>query len=145
MRLVIQRVTSAEIIVNNQTVSKIGNCLVILLGIKKGDNESMTRSIAQKCAEMRIFEDNDGKFNLSAKDISAEALVISQFTLYADTTHGRRLSFTAAEEPVRARQLYENFIEHLKTNGIPVETGVFGERMQVNLQNRGPVTIIMED
>ena len=145
MRLVIQRVSSAEVMIEDRSVAQIDNGLVILVGVKKGDNENMARDLAKKCAELRIFEDDDDKFNRSAKDIGAEALVVSQFTLYADTSRGRRPSFIDAEAPARAKQLYEDFVGHLKNNGIPVKTGVFGERMHVNLQNRGPVTIIMED
>ncbi len=145
MRLVIQRVSSAEVTIDNRQVAKIGNGLLILIGIRKGDDESRVRDLAKKCAEIRIFEDQAGKFNLSAIDVDAEAMVISQFTLYADTTHGRRPSFTEAEEPARARHLYERFIGHLQACGMPVKAGIFGERMLVALQNRGPVTIIMED
>ncbi len=125
-------------------VSAIGEGLLILLGVKKGDTEKQAEDLAETCVNLRIFEDSKGKFNLSLKDINGEALVVSQFTLLADTSKGRRPSFTNAEEPVSAKRLYEFFIKKLKNFGISTKSGVFGERMLVSLENNGPVTIILE-
>ncbi len=144
MKAVLQRVKRAEVIIGDKTISRIGEGLLILLGVKKGDAEETAEDLAQTCVNLRIFEDSNGKFNLSLKDINGEALVVSQFTLLADTSRGRRPSFTNAEEPERAKRLYEFFIERLKTNGITTKSGVFGERMLVSLENNGPVTIILE-
>lgn len=144
MKAVLQRVKRAEVIIGDKTISRIGEGLLILLGVKKGDTEETAEDLAQTCVNLRIFEDSNGKFNLSLKDINGEALVVSQFTLLADTSRGRRPSFTNAEEPERAQRLYEFFIERLKNNGITTKSGVFGERMLVSLENNGPVTIILE-
>ncbi|MEO0123576.1 MAG: D-aminoacyl-tRNA deacylase [candidate division WOR-3 bacterium] len=144
MKAVLQRVKKAEVIIEDKIISKIGEGLLILLGVKKGDTEKQADDLAQTCVNLRIFEDNNGKFNLSLKDINGEALVVSQFTLLADTSRGRRPSFTNAEEPERAKRLYEFFIEKLRNNGISTKSGVFGERMLVSLENNGPVTIILE-
>ncbi len=145
MKAVIQRVSKAHVTVKDKLVSEIGNGLMILIGIKKGDKENHAKELAEKCANLRIFEDSDGKFNLSIKDVNGNALVVSQFTLLADTAHGRRPSFTDAEGPVNAKKLYEYFISTLNSLGIPTKGGIFGERMLVSLENRGPVTIIMEE
>lgn len=144
MKVVIQRVTKAKVTVKEKLVSEIGNGMLILLGVKKGDSESQARELAEKCLNVRVFEDNNGKFNLSLKDIKGEALVISQFTLLADTSRGRRPSFTYAEEPQKAKQLYGFFITTLTQLGIPTKGGIFGERMVISLDNNGPVTIVME-
>ncbi|MEO0128656.1 MAG: D-aminoacyl-tRNA deacylase [candidate division WOR-3 bacterium] len=144
MKAVLQRVKKAEVIIEDKIISKIGEGLLILLGVKKGDTEKQAEDLAQTCVNLRIFEDNNGKFNLSLKDINGEALVVSQFTLLADTSRGRRPSFTNAEEPERAKRLYEFFIEKLRNNGISTKSGIFGERMLVSLENNGPVTIILE-
>jgi D-tyrosyl-tRNA(Tyr) deacylase len=144
LKAVIQRVSKAKIEVANNIVAEIGNGLMILLGVRKGDTLSNARELAEKCANLRIFEDTEGKFNLSLIDIKGSALVASQFTLLADTSRGRRPSFTDAEEPKRAEELYENFIESLNGIGILTRTGIFGERMNISLDNDGPVTIIME-
>ena len=145
MTAVIQRVSSAKVTVENKLVSEIGNGLMILLGIKRGDSEEMGQKLAEKCTHSRIFEDCEGKFNLSVKDVHGEALVVSQFTLLADTSRGRRPSFTCAEEPEKAKQLYEYFIKTLNDLGVPTKGGVFGERMLLSIENRGPVTVIMEE
>lgn len=145
MKAVVQRVSRSKVTVDGKSVSEIGNGLMILLGIKKGDTEEQARTLAEKCINLRIFEDSSGKFNLSVKDVHGEALVISQFTLLADISRGRRPSFTDAEEPAAAKRLYEIFISILNSLGIPTRGGVFGERMLVSLDNRGPVTIIMEE
>jgi len=144
MKVVIQRVTKAKVTVKETIISDIGQGVLILLGIKKGDTESQARKLAERCTHLRIFEDSDGKFNLSIKDMHGEALVVSQFTLLADTSRGRRPSFTEAEDPSKAEKLYEIFISALNTLGIPTKGGSFGERMLVSLDNQGPVTIIME-
>jgi D-tyrosyl-tRNA(Tyr) deacylase len=115
-----------------------------LLGIRKGDTEEQARGLAARCRQVRIFEDDDGKFNRSLEDVKGEALVVSQFTLLADTSRGRRPSFTDAEEPDRARVLYEYFMDQLRSMNITTRSGVFGARMNVGLDNDGPVTIIME-
>jgi D-tyrosyl-tRNA(Tyr) deacylase len=145
MIAILQRVLKAKVTVNEKPVSEIGPGLLILLGVRKGDTEDQARGLSQRCANLRIFEDQDGKFNLSILDIKGQALVVSQFTLLADTTRGRRPSFTDAEEPERAKDLYEFFIEQLERAGLVVQDGIFGERMVVALDNNGPVTIIMEE
>lgn len=145
MIAVIQRVNKANVCVEEKVISEINEGLLILLGIKKGDTEGIARRLAERCAHLRIFEDQAGKFNVSLKDTEGEALVVSQFTLLADTSRGRRPSFTVAEEPQKSEQLYESFIRSLKTHGIRTQVGVFGARMLVSLENNGPVTIIMEE
>lgn len=144
MKAVIQRVSGAKIKVSDKVIAEIGSGLMILLGIRRGDTTANAQELAQKCANIRIFEDTNGKFNLSLIDIEGAALVASQFTLLADTSRGRRPSFTDAEEPTRAEKLYNDFIEALNSLGIPTSTGIFGERMHISLNNDGPVTIIME-
>ncbi|MGQ9702624.1 MAG: D-aminoacyl-tRNA deacylase [bacterium] len=144
MRAVLQRVKRAEVRVGERVISEINEGLLILLGIKKGDSERQIAELAQRCINLRIFEDEHGKFNLSLKDIGGEVLVVSQFTLLADTSRGRRPSFTDAEEPARAKKLYEDFISTLNSIGVTAKSGVFGERMIVSLDNYGPVTVIME-
>ncbi|MEO0141812.1 MAG: D-aminoacyl-tRNA deacylase [candidate division WOR-3 bacterium] len=144
MKAVLQRVRRAEVTVKGQKISEIGEGLLILLGIKKGDTEEKARKMADSCVNLRIFEDSNGKFNLSLKEINGEALVVSQFTLLADTSRGRRPSFSDAEEPERAEKLYNDFIKLLADQGIPTKSGIFGERMLVQLENNGPVTIILE-
>lgn len=145
MKAVVQRVNKARIEVKGRLVSEIGNGLMILLGVAKGDTEEQTKALAEKCARIRIFEDQNGKFNLSLLDIKGEALVASQFTLLADTSRGRRPSFVNAEAPERAEKLYELFITLLNKSGVPTKGGIFGERMNITLENRGPVTIILEE
>lgn len=145
MIAVLQRVLKARVTVEEKPVSEIGPGLLILLGIRKGDTEDQARGLSQRCANVRIFEDPGGKFNLSLLDVKGHALVVSQFTLLADTARGRRPSFTDAEAPERAKNLYEFFIEQLKRTGLAVQGGIFGERMVVALHNNGPVTIIMEE
>jgi len=144
VKVVIQRVTEAKVLVKEELISEIGHGMVILLGVKKGDTEKHARALADRCIHMRIFEDQKGRFNLSLKDIKGEALVVSQFTLLADTSRGRRPSFTDAEEPAKAKQLYEFFISRLNQLGIPTQGGIFAERMKVSLENNGPVTIVTE-
>ncbi len=144
MKAVLQRVKRAGVIVGEKKIAEIGEGLLILLGIKKGDDEKKAKELAETCVNLRIFEDLNGKFNLSLMDISGEALVVSQFTLLADTSRGRRPSFTEAEEPEKANRLYVAFINSLKEFGVPAKSGMFGERMLVSIENHGPVTIVLE-
>jgi D-tyrosyl-tRNA(Tyr) deacylase len=144
MRAVIQRVTSAEVRVDGRVTGKIGKGLLVFLGIGKGDGENDLTFLASKIPELRIFEDESGKFNLSLKEIDGGMLIVSQFTLYADCRKGRRPSFTDAEDPTPARNLYEQFIVKLKGQGIPVQTGEFQAKMEVHLINDGPVTILLD-
>ncbi|PWH15641.1 MAG: D-tyrosyl-tRNA(Tyr) deacylase [Anaerolineae bacterium] len=144
MRLVIQRVRSGSVLVEGQPIAQIGQGLVILVGVGHQDNEEKARLLAEKTAHLRIFEDRDGKMNHSLVDIGGEALVVSQFTLYADTRKGRRPSFTEAALPEQAKPLVECFIEHLETLGVPTQSGQFGAHMLVKIENDGPVTILLE-
>ncbi len=144
MRLLIQRVSRASVIVNNETISKIGNGLLILLGVGHGDGEEQAKFLAEKTANLRIFEDAQGKTNLSILDVKGEAIVVSQFTLYADARKGRRPSFTDAALPEIAEPLVNRFIELLRSRGVPTQAGKFGAHMQVEILNNGPVTIWLE-
>ena len=144
MRAVIQRVSSGSVTIDGKVVGKIGKGLVILLGVKNGDSETDAKSLADKCVNLRIFNDEDGKFNLSALDVGGELLAISQFTLYGDTRKGRRPSFIEAAQPEISEPLYEKFVEYLQESGLKVATGKFGAMMQVEINNDGPVTIIAE-
>lgn len=143
MRLVIQRVKSAKLSVENQLISEIGQGLVVFVGIEKGEDLRNLDIFAKKIANLRIMSDDNGKMNLSVKDVGGEMLIVSQFTLFGDTNHGNRPSFFGAEEPYRANELYLEFVEKVKNYGISVKTGVFGADMQIIQQNDGPVTIIM--
>jgi D-tyrosyl-tRNA(Tyr) deacylase len=144
MKAVLQRVTTASVEVGGRIVSQIGGGYLILLGVRKGDNEEKARELARTCSTLRVFEDENGKFNRSIIDVKGEALVVSQFTLLADTSRGRRPSFTGAEEPARAKALYECFTKELGELGVPTRAGIFGEKMAVSIVNDGPVTIILE-
>ena len=144
MRAVLQRVREAAVTVNDQTISAIGAGLLILVGVTHDDNEEDARWLAQKIATLRVFEDAAGKFNLSALDIGASALVVSQFTLYADARRGRRPDFIAAARPEVAEPLIERFAALLREQGLRVETGKFQARMLVKIINDGPVTIILD-
>jgi D-tyrosyl-tRNA(Tyr) deacylase len=144
MRALVQRVKSGKVTVEDQVVAEIGPGMVILLGIGQGDNEENARFLAEKIATLRIFEDWQGKFNLSILERGGEALVVSQFTLYADTRKGRRPSFTEAARPDIAAPLVLQFAEMLRARGIPSQTGIFGAHMLVEIQNDGPVTILLE-
>jgi D-tyrosyl-tRNA(Tyr) deacylase len=145
MRAVVQRVTRASVAVDGQTVGAIGRGLMILLGVAHGDGEEQARWLAQKIAGLRIFEDDEGKMNLSLLDVGGSALVVSQFTLYADSRKGRRPSFTDAARPEVAEPLCDRFASLLREEGVAqVETGVFGAYMQVEIHNDGPVTLILE-
>lgn len=144
MRALLQRVSKASVIVNGQTISSIGNGLSILLGVGHGDGEEQARFLAEKISNLRIFEDEQGKTNLSVLDVKGEAIVVSQFTLYADTRKGRRPSFTDAALPEVAEPLVDRFAELLRGYGVPTQTGQFGAHMEVEIHNDGPVTIWLE-
>ena len=144
MRAVVQRVKESKVIVDGKVVGQIGKGLNILLGVGKGDTEEDVKKLAKKILNLRIFENEEGKFHYSLLDIGGEVLVISQFTLYANVKKGRRPSFEEAEEPKRAKELYEKFVEEVKSYGVKVETGIFGAMMEVYILNWGPVTIIVD-
>jgi D-tyrosyl-tRNA(Tyr) deacylase len=144
MRLLIQRVSQASVTVEQQTISRIGRGLLILLGIGHGDTEAQAAFLAEKTANLRIFEDDQGKTNLSVLDVKGEAIVVSQFTLYADARKGRRPSFTDAALPEIAAPLVEYFVKSLRSHGVPSQTGLFGTHMNVEIHNDGPVTIWLE-
>jgi D-tyrosyl-tRNA(Tyr) deacylase len=144
MKIVLQRVSKAQVTVDGQTVGQIGRGLVLLIGIGHEDGEEQARYLSEKCLNLRIFEDDAGKMNRSVLDIGGEVLAISQFTLYGDTRKGRRPGFTDAAPPEQAEPLYERFVELLRAAGVNVETGRFGARMSVRIHNDGPVTLILE-
>jgi D-tyrosyl-tRNA(Tyr) deacylase len=144
MRALLQRITQAKVSVNGKTVAECGPGLVILLGIGHTDGEEQAAFLAQKIATLRIFEDQDGKFNRSILDAGAEAIVVSQFTLYADAHKGRRPSFTDAALPEVASPLVDRFVELLIAQGVPTQKGEFGAHMLVEIHNDGPVTIWLE-
>ena len=144
MRAVIQRVSRADVVVEERTVAEIGRGIVLLVGVEKGDTEVDADYIAKKTSSLRIFEDEAGKMNLSVKDIAGEVLCVSQFTLLADARKGRRPSFDGAESPERAEALYKEVAERIRKEGIVVKEGVFGGYMKVSLTNDGPVTILLD-
>ncbi len=144
MRAVIQRVASASVEVGDSQVSAVGRGLLILLAVRDGDTDGEARWMAEKCAGLRIFEDEQGKLNKSVLDVRGSALVVSQFTLYGDCSKGRRPSFSHAAAPDRARELFGRFCALLAGGGVEVRTGVFGEKMRVELVNDGPVTLIVD-
>jgi D-tyrosyl-tRNA(Tyr) deacylase len=144
MRAVVQRVSRASVRVGDEVAGSIGPGLCVLLGVSRADGAPEASRLAGKVARLRIFEDEDGRFDRSLVDVDGAALVISQFTLLADTAKGNRPSFTAAAPPEQAEPLYEAFCAALRALGVPVETGVFGARMAVELVNDGPVTIVLE-
>jgi len=144
LRVVLQRVRDASVEVEGKIVGQIGKGMVLLLGATIGDSEKEVIYLADKCANLRIFEDAQGKMNFSVQEIGGEILVISQFTLYGDTRKGRRPSFTEAMEPKEAERLYLMFIDHLRKKGLRMEQGVFGAKMLVKIFNDGPVTFILD-
>ena len=144
MRAVIQRVKSAQVYVDGRLSGKIGSGLLVFVGVGKGDNETDISYMVSKLPDLRIFEDTSGKFNLSLKEMNGEILIVSQFTLYGDCRKGRRPSFTDAEEPAAAKNLYERLITKLREQGIPVQTGEFQAKMEVHLVNDGPVTLLLD-
>lgn len=140
MRLLVQRVFCANVEVDDSEVTLIGEGALLFLGVAPEDAEKQATQLAQKIATLRMFEDEEGKMNLSLKDLNREVLVVSQFTLYADTNQGRRPSFTKAAKPEVAKPLYEFFVKELEREGLRVSTGIFGAEMKVGLINDGPVT-----
>ncbi len=144
MRALIQRVSRGKVSVADETIAEIGVGIVVLLGVGNDDGEEQAQYLAKKIAEMRIFEDEGGKTNLSLLDVGGEAIVVSQFTLYADTRKGRRPSFINAAVPEIAEPLVERFVELMQGHGIPTQTGKFGALMLVDFVNDGPVTIWVE-
>ncbi|MCL1816131.1 MAG: D-aminoacyl-tRNA deacylase [Clostridiales bacterium] len=144
MRILVQRVTRGAVSIAGKEVASIGAGLVLLLGVGKGDTQAIAQKLAKKTASLRIFADAGGKLNLSLKDIGGEALVVSQFTLYADTSRGNRPGFELTAPPELAVSLYEYFVEALRAEGIVVQTGVFQAHMLVSIENDGPVTLMLE-
>lgn len=144
MRAVVQRVSEGAVRVDGEVTGSIKTGLMVLLGVSKGDSEKEARFLADKITGLRIFEDGEGKMNLSLEDVGGSMLVVSQFTLYGDCTKGRRPSFVEAAAPKEAEALYTHFLESVRFKGIPVETGRFQTHMAVSLINDGPVTLIVE-
>ena len=144
MRALIQRVSRASVTVDGRVISQIGKGFVVLLGVGHGDGEGQVGFLAEKIANLRIFEDEQGKTNLSVLDVKGEAIVVSQFTLYANTQKGRRPSFIEAALPEVAEPLVNRFVELLRGHGVPTQTGKFGAHMEVEIHNDGPVTIWLE-
>ena len=144
MKVVLQRVSSGRVSVEGAPIAQIGRGLVLLVGIAPTDTEAQARLLAEKIANLRIFEDEAGKMNLSVLDVKGSALVVSQFTLYADTRKGRRPSFINAALPEMARPLVQRFTDLLENLGVPVQTGEFGAHMLVEINNDGPVTILLD-
>jgi D-tyrosyl-tRNA(Tyr) deacylase len=144
VRAVVQRVARASVRVAGESRGEIGAGLVVLLGVEAGDDATAAESLAGKIARLRVFPDEDGRFDRSLLDSRGAALVVSQFTLIADTAKGNRPSFTRAARPEDAEPLVARFVHALREVGVPVETGVFGARMEVELVNDGPVTIVLE-
>jgi D-tyrosyl-tRNA(Tyr) deacylase len=139
----IQRVAQAWVEVEGQEVGRIGQGLVVLLGVTEEDTEDDTKYLVEKISNLRIFADEQNRFNRSALDVGAELLIVSQFTLYADTRKGRRPDFTQAASPQKAQQLYQHVVDRFNSTGLKVATGRFQEYMQVHLQNDGPVTLML--
>jgi D-aminoacyl-tRNA deacylase len=144
LRAVVQRVAEARVVVGGEVVEEIGPGLCVLLGVARGDDEASAERLAERIACLRIFENEQGKFDRSLLDTGGAALVVSQFTLIADTARGNRPSFTDAAPPENAERLYEQFCAALRDLGVPAGTGVFGARMLVEIANDGPVTIILD-
>ncbi|HEY2980010.1 MAG TPA: D-aminoacyl-tRNA deacylase [Anaerolineales bacterium] len=144
MRALLQRVSSAKVSVDGESIAEIGPGLVILLGVGHGDGEPQAAFLAEKIANLRIFEDREGKTNLSILDVNGQAIVVSQFTLYADTRKGRRPSFIDAALPAVAAPLVDRFIELLRGHKVPTQSGRFGANMLVEIHNDGPVTVWLE-
>ena len=144
MRAVVQRVSAADVKIDGEVRGKINSGFMVLLGVGEGDTDADLKYIADKIINLRIFGDENGKMNLSLADIGGEMLVISQFTLYGDCSHGRRPYFGDAMNPTDANRMYGEFVEYVRANNIHVETGEFGADMKVTLTNDGPVTIILD-
>jgi len=144
VKALLQRVTRASVSVAGEVVGGIGRGLVIFVGVASGDTEKDVNYLVPKIINLRIFADDEGRFNLSALDIKGELLVVSQFTLLADTRKGRRPSFVEAAPPVQAEELFERFVEQARATGLKVETGRFQQYMQVEIHNDGPATILLD-
>ncbi len=144
MKALLQRVTGASVSIDGKVVGRIGQGLVVFIGVTNGDTEKDAQYLAQKTADLRIFSDAAGKFNLSALDVNGELLAVSQFTLLADSRKGRRPSFTDAAPTAEAEVLFERFVAGVRATGLRVETGRFQQHMLVNIQNDGPVTIMLD-
>jgi len=144
VKALLQRVTRASVSVASEVVGRIGQGLVVFVGVASGDTEKDAQYLAQKTVSLRIFSDEEGRFNLSALDIKGELLVVSQFTLLADTRKGRRPSFIEAAPPAQAEEIFERFVEQARATGLRVETGRFQQYMQVEIHNDGPVTILLD-
>ncbi len=145
MKAVVQRVKHTSLCVEGALISEIPFGLTVFLGVKEGDTEKEAAYLMKKISALRIFEDEQGKMNLSVKDVGGEVLLVSQFTLYGDASHGNRPSFTLAARPNVAQPLYEFAVKELSSYGIPVKKGVFGADMQIDQHNDGPVTILLEN
>jgi len=144
VKALLQRVTGASVSVAGKVVGKIGQGLVVFVGVADGDKEKDAQYLVQKMAGLRVFSDDDGRFNLSVQDVKGELLVVSQFTLLADIRKGRRPSFIEAAPPVQAERLFEYFVEQARATGLKIETGRFQQYMQVEIHNDGPVTILLD-
>jgi D-tyrosyl-tRNA(Tyr) deacylase len=144
VKALLQRVTEASVSVGGEVVGRIGRGVVVLVGVAQGDSEKDARYLAQRTVNLRIFSDEAGKFNLSALDIGGELLVVSQFTLLADTRKGRRPSFTDAAPPPQAEELFTLFVDEARASGLRLETGRFQQYMQLEIHNDGPVTILLD-
>ena len=144
MKALLQRVTAASVSVGDEVVGRIGKGMVVFVGVASGDTDADAQYLAKKAVNLRIFADEVGKFNLSALDVNGELLVVSQFTLLADTKKGRRPSFVEAAPPDQAEKLFEKFVGEVQASGLRVETGRFQQYMQVDIHNDGPVTILLD-
>ena len=144
MRAVVQRVSRAKVAVNGEITGEIGLGLLVLLGVGRDDTNDEANYLVEKIAGLRVFEDAQGKMNLSVQDVGGSVLAVSQFTLYGDVRRGKRPSFDAAAPPEKARQLYEFFVDQIRAAGLRCETGRFQEMMTVELVNEGPVTILLD-
>ncbi len=144
MKALLQRVTGASVSVAGEVVGRIGRGLVVFVGVANGDSEKDAQYLAQRTANLRLFSDEEGRFNLSALEIGGELLLVSQFTLLADTRKGRRPSFSDAAPPAQAEELFQRFVEEVKATGLKVATGRFQQYMQVEIHNDGPVTIALD-
>lgn len=144
MKILIQRVAYANVEVEGKTIGAIGHGALVFFGVTHGDTKQQAAWLANKLINLRMFEDDQGKMNKSLLECNGQALIISQFTLYADCSDGRRPSFSQTAQPELAKQLYEGFIENVRKGGILVETGIFGAEMKVSLLNHGPVSLILE-